>query len=1142
MKRPFGKNDVALLSERINQTLAAISVVNERVSKSFSNLIQVGKNQIQEERERYLQNLAEINDVDDSKAKILKDIARQRYEDVVVPIDIQNIAPSHSELITSVVNFHFAKKSEVVAQRISSLLPENPGQELSKLAPLTSELSWRLAARRDKLLAIETFARLQMVMESVERIGSPQALSQLSYINTQDSWNMFMSNPRNYLDYLDELFPGRFVPAELVNVSDVADLVDQFEHLMEEIDKVKNAPKHYYDIIVDEGRRVLQEEHGALSRVDATGNTRSTKSNSDEVNCLILPEYFTPSFSGLIVAVNQYCRAMKKNVLIKEVLDNLPSEPKKEVDKLKPLNSRESWNQTGRVDQIVAMNTFRRIKKLMEKDKLKEFVLTLTSGNQISESDAWEDFATSPDEYNAILDEIFPGKFIVKKLEKSEINRVVIEWKEMQETIETLRNCISYLYGEISESVQNALNDEHVALLKKIPVEKLLDEQTSINPASLRKEGYTDVYSVLCAENQNGRQFYRIGVNVFAALRRAKAISEEVWKDLRLRINLDNKTPAYTQIVSSVTRYRIAKQNDTKVQKLLKELPDNSGDLLRRVKPLRRTDYWKKTDRVGQIIAINAYEQIQSTIASILKVDNPFSLLEKLNIKESFAWRDFSLHPVEYFTILEEVCPERFSQSDDGYGLGKELSHQVDATQLQLDGMRCSLRGYQEWGVKYILNQKNVLLGDEMGLGKTIQALAAMVSLKNAGGKCFLVICPASVIENWCREISEKSILRAYNFHDNYFRNFEYWKNDGGVAVINYEQLYKLVKHLNSLEFDMVVVDEAHYIKNPEAARRINTLKICKNATRRLFMTGTPIENNVDEMIGLIGCLNQDVARAAQKYSFEYASEEFKRVISPVYYRRKREEVLGELPELVEIKEWCHMTTDDKVAYEDALLGESLMQARRVSWNHSHYDKASKIIRLKELVKEARNEKRRILIFSFFLDTLDTIKKIYGDTCIGVINGGTSLSKRQDILDEFDKSPAGSILAAQIEAGGVGLNIQAASVVIICEPQWKPSTETQAISRAYRMGQTRNVIVYRLLCLESIDERITELLARKQREFDTFADESIAASKDLALEKQKLEINSKEQKQLLASERERVLARKAARDKMVVHDTKEGEA
>ena len=91
------------------------------------------------------------------------------------------------------------------------------------------------------------------------------------------------------------------------------------------------------------------------------------------------------------------------------------------------------------------------------------------------------------------------------------------------------------------------------------------------------------------------------------------------------------------------------------------------------------------------------------------------------------------------------------------------------------------------------------------------------------------------------------------------------------------------------------------------------------------------------------------------------------------------------------------------------------------------------------------------------------------------------------------------------------------------------------------MGQTRNVIVYRLLCLESIDERITELLARKQREFDTFADESIAASKDLALEKQKLEINSKEQKQLLASERERVLARKAARDKMVVHDTKEGE-
>ena len=109
------------------------------------------------------------------------------------------------------------------------------------------------------------------------------------------------------------------------------------------------------------------------------------------------------------------------------------------------------------------------------------------------------------------------------------------------------------------------------------------------------------------------------------------------------------------------------------------------------------------------------------------------------------------------------------------------------------------------------------------------------------------------------------------------------------------------------------------------------------------------------------------------------------------------------------------------------------------------------------------------------------------------INGSISPSKRQEIIDEFDKAPAGQVLAAQIIAGGTGLNIQSASVVILCEPQLKPSIENQAISRAYRMGQARNVIVYRLLCDNTIDEKITDLLSEKQAVFDAFADKSVAA-------------------------------------------------
>ena len=104
------------------------------------------------------------------------------------------------------------------------------------------------------------------------------------------------------------------------------------------------------------------------------------------------------------------------------------------------------------------------------------------------------------------------------------------------------------------------------------------------------------------------------------------------------------------------------------------------------------------------------------------------------------------------------------------------------------------------------------------------------------------------------------------------------------------------------------------------------------------------------------------------------------------------------------------------------------------------------------------------------------------------------------IIDTFDKAPAGSVLAAQIQAGGTGLNIQSASVVILCEPQFKPSLENQAISRAYRMGQTRNVLVYRLLADDTVDEKITQLLETKQEIFDAFADESVAAGESMELD------------------------------------------
>ena len=176
------------------------------------------------------------------------------------------------------------------------------------------------------------------------------------------------------------------------------------------------------------------------------------------------------------------------------------------------------------------------------------------------------------------------------------------------------------------------------------------------------------------------------------------------------------------------------------------------------------------------------------------------------------------------------------------------------------------------------------------------------------------------------------------------------------------------------------------------------------------------------------------------------------------------------------------------------------MAARRVSWNVDNLDDSSKARRLLEIVEDAREQERKVLIFSFFLDTVAKIAALLGDSCMEPITGSVSPARRQEIIDEFDKAPAGACLAAQIQSGGTGLNIQSASVVILCEPQLKPSIENQAISRAYRMGQARSVLVYRLLCDDTVDERIMQLLETKQNEFDAFADESKAADDTLELD------------------------------------------
>jgi len=247
----------------------------------------------------------------------------------------------------------------------------------------------------------------------------------------------------------------------------------------------------------------------------------------------------------------------------------------------------------------------------------------------------------------------------------------------------------------------------------------------------------------------------------------------------------------------------------------------------------------------------------------------------------------------------------------------------------------------------------------------------------------------------------------------------------------------------------------------------------------------------------LVSCLQPDIAKELESVKFLSTAEQFRQQLAPVYLRRTREDVLKELPDLIEKEQWCVLGEEEQSMYREAVLSENFMAIRQVSWHVSDLKTSSKAERLLELCDQAMEQKRKVIVFSFFRNTLNKVTELLGDRCMEPITGAISPQRRQEIVDEFGKAADGAVLVSQVQAGGTGLNIQSASVIIFCEPQIKPSIENQAISRAYRMGQVRDVLVYRLLADDTVDERILELLKNKQMQFDSFADESVVGEESL---------------------------------------------
>jgi superfamily II DNA or RNA helicase len=669
---------------------------------------------------------------------------------------------------------------------------------------------------------------------------------------------------------------------------------------------------------------------------------------------------------------------------------------------------------------------------------------------------------------------------------------------------EAARNVVGD-HGGAVEAVRSALTPIHDAAIRReldaIPVARLQDvTEGRLRLGSVEQSGLRTVGAVLAAGPYRLRQIPGVGQRtVDQMLAAARRLSDAVHETVAVHIDVDRPEPSTTALVTALHVLVEAGPDARRAFERAGALAERLEPLLADARPAAGRFRMLLAGREKKARALTAVTGIRSLLDEAERAELP-ELFAQASVdllrgpaSDLAAWADFELRSADYYSLLAEIsgrAPD--TAAAEGF-LPDEIAERVRTQHLDDSHRRVSLRGYQAFGARFALAQRNVILGDEMGLGKTIQAIAVLAHLAAEGQSHFMVVCPASVLVNWTREIEARSALRVMLLHGpDRHDAFADWKGRGGVGVTTFDAL-RGFSAPGGGEVGLFVVDEAHSVKNPKAKRSQAVAEWAERCERTLFMTGTPMENRVVEFRNLVGMLDRDVAESLDDGDALAGSVAFRKAVAPVYLRRNQQDVLTELPSLQHTDEWEELSASDEEAYREAVRAGNFMAMRRAAYLRP--EKSAKLERLREIVGEAGENGQKTVVFSNFKDVLSVVREALADgtTVFGPLTGGVPAGRRQQIVDDFAAAPGPAVLLAQIQAAGVGLNMQAASVVVICEPQIKPTIEHQAVARAHRMGQVRPVRVHRLLATGGVDERLVKMLERKTRLFDAYARRSAVA-------------------------------------------------
>jgi len=474
-------------------------------------------------------------------------------------------------------------------------------------------------------------------------------------------------------------------------------------------------------------------------------------------------------------------------------------------------------------------------------------------------------------------------------------------------------------------------------------------------------------------------------------------------------------------------------------------------------------------------------------------------------------------------TIYEDIANKEEGLLQEKRELYQKIrSFESIAQQPPPENLQATLRNYQLSGYNWLLFLHDYNLGgclaDDMGLGKTIQSLSLLQNLKERGIlTTSLLIAPVVTMANWESEAKRFTPdLKVYRHSGTgRIQDSQLWM-EYDLIIVSYHTLRNDLDLFLEKEFYYILLDEAHYIKNASSQifKAIRTLR----SRHRLSITGTPIENNTLELwsqmnflnpglLGTRGEFTSSFATPIEKYQDQEAAENLRRTVFPFILRRKKEDVLEDLPPKEVIVQYSEMAPAQaevynryKKYYKQKLLGlieeqgvqksameifKSLLRLRQIAIHPSLADPdwsripSTKMDSVNVILDEVHQEDHKILIFSQFISALDVVRDHLDSMgwSYSYLTGKTADRTHQ--IEQFQNDKNVKVFLLSLKAGGVGINLTAADYVVLLDPWWNPAAERQAIDRAHRMGQTRRVISYKMIVKDTIEEKILHLQEKK---------------------------------------------------------------